>query len=80
MIEIGESWLWWRWTHRDRPAVGVQTLVGRTAIVSEESGWVHVGGELWRARGAEGAPPGEAVTVDGVDVDGLTLLVRRGAA
>jgi membrane-bound serine protease (ClpP class) len=54
--------------------VGVEALVGTTAVVADE-GWVRVAGELWRARGAEGARPGERVTVEGVD--GLTLLVRR---
>jgi membrane protein implicated in regulation of membrane protease activity len=75
-IEIGEAWFWWRWTHRRPPAVGVEALGGATAVVLED-GWVRVNGELWRARGAEDARPGEAVVVEAVD--GLTLLVRRRA-
>ena len=27
-IEVGEAWLWWRWTHRRRPVVGAEALVG----------------------------------------------------
>jgi membrane protein implicated in regulation of membrane protease activity len=75
-IEIGEALLWWRWTHRRRPAVGVEALVGTVGVVAE-GGWVHVNGELWRARGAEDARPGDPVVVEGVD--GLTVLVRRRA-
>ena len=75
-IEIGEAWFWWRWTHRRPPAVGVEALVGTTGVVAED-GWVRVNGELWHARGAEDARPGEAVVVEAVD--GLTLLVRRRA-
>lgn len=71
---MGEAYLWWRWTHRRAPTVGIAALVGRTAVVTDE-GWVRVAGELWRARGTEGARPGEQVTVEAVD--GLTLLVRR---
>ena len=39
-------------------------------------GWVFVGGELWRARSAGGAPltPGEHVTVEAVE-DDLSLVV-----
>jgi membrane protein implicated in regulation of membrane protease activity len=51
--------------------------VGQTAVVTD-GGWVRVEGELWRARGAEGAHQGERVTVRGVD--GLTLLVVRDGA
>jgi membrane protein implicated in regulation of membrane protease activity len=71
-IEVGEAWVWWRWTHRRPPAVGVEALVGRTALVTEP-GWVRVNGELWRARGD--ADPGEEAVVRGVD--GMTLLVER---
>jgi membrane protein implicated in regulation of membrane protease activity len=69
-IEAGEAWFWWRWTHRRRPAVGVEALVGVEAVVDPD-GWVRVQGELWRARGAA---PGDRVRV--VAVDGLTLVVE----
>ena len=55
--------------------VGVGRLVGDAAVVRRD-GWVAVGGELWRARSADGAPlvPGEQVTVEAVE-DGLELVV-----
>ena len=69
-VELGEAWLWWRWSHRRRPAVGVEALVG---LVGEMAGdeWVRVNGELWRARGGVS---GEQVRVR--RVDGLTLDVE----
>jgi membrane protein implicated in regulation of membrane protease activity len=68
-VEVGEAWLWWRWTHRRRPAVGVETLVGRVVDVRE--GWTEVVGERWRVSGVESGP----ATV--VAVEGLTLVVER---
>jgi membrane protein implicated in regulation of membrane protease activity len=70
-IELGEAWFWWRWSHRRRPAVGVETLVGRTGEVTAD-GYLRVEGELWRVRGAG---PGEHVRVRAVD--GLTLDVEQ---
>jgi membrane protein implicated in regulation of membrane protease activity len=70
-IELGEAWFWWRWSHRRRPAVGVETLVGAVGVLTED-GWVHVNGERWRARGD--ARPGERVRV--VAVAGLELVVE----
>ena len=75
-IEIGEAWFWWWLSHRRRPAVGVETLVGMTATVVSPCrplGQVRVQGELWEARCERGADVGEAVEV--VAVDGLTLVV-----
>jgi membrane protein implicated in regulation of membrane protease activity len=75
-IEIGEAWFWWRWTHRRRPVVGVEALVGAIAEVVEPcfpDGWVRVGGELWRASCDAGADVGAQVRV--LVVDGLTLIV-----
>jgi membrane protein implicated in regulation of membrane protease activity len=68
--------LWW--SRRRRAAVGVDTLVGATAVVvspCRPTGQVRVGGELWRAECPEGADPGDRVEVRAVD--GLTLLVGR---
>jgi membrane protein implicated in regulation of membrane protease activity len=50
-------------------------MVGGEAIVRRD-GWVAVGGELWRARSADGAAlvPGERVTVEAVE-DDLELVV-----
>ena len=60
---------------RNPVEVGVGRLVGDAAVVRRE-GWVAVGGELWRARSADGVPlvPGEHVTVEAVE-DGLELVV-----
>ena len=60
---------------RNPVEVGVGQLVGDEAVVRREGG-VAVGGELWRARSADGAPlvPGEHVTVESVE-DGLELVV-----
>ena len=61
---------------RRRPvAVGVHQLVGATGEVRR--GLVFVGGELWQARPADGAPlaDGERVRVEAVD--GLVLTVRH---
>jgi membrane protein implicated in regulation of membrane protease activity len=73
-IEIGEAWFWWRWSHRRRPAVGAEALVGRTAEAVGD-GWVRIHGELWRADGAAGLAAGEPVRVRAVE--GLTLVVER---
>jgi membrane protein implicated in regulation of membrane protease activity len=70
-IELGEAWFWWRWSHRRRPAVGSEALVGLVGEMTAD-GWVRVHGELWRARGAAA---GDRVRVRAVD--GLTLDVER---
>ena|SRR5438105_1289212 len=72
-VELGEAWFWWRWSHRRRPAIGAEALVGAIAEVADD-GWVRVHGELWRARGAEGMTPAEHVRI--CEVDGLTLVVE----
>ncbi|MGI8973657.1 MAG: NfeD family protein [Gaiella sp.] len=55
--------------------VSVDRLVGTEARVRRD-GYVHVNGELWRARDSGGRPlmPGETVTVESVE-DGLELVV-----
>jgi membrane protein implicated in regulation of membrane protease activity len=76
LIEVGESWFWWRLSRRDRPAVGVQSLVGARARVvtpCRPTGQVRVAGEVWRATCSEGADPGDVVRV--VAVEGLALVV-----
>ena len=70
-IELGEAWFWWRWSHRRRPAVGVEALVGLAGQMADDD-WVRVNGELWRARGGSA---GDRVRVRAVD--GLTLEVER---
>ncbi len=76
-IELGEAWFWWWLSRRGEPSVGVQTLVGRTAIVTTACrpvGQVRVAGELWQARCDAGADEGERVRV--VAVDRLELVVE----
>jgi membrane-bound serine protease (ClpP class) len=78
LLEIGETVFWWKLSHRRRPKVGVETLVGADATVvtpCRPSGQVRVAGELWQAVCEQGADPGDVVRVDGVD--GLTLAVSR---
>jgi membrane-bound serine protease (ClpP class) len=62
---------------RLRPSeVGADSMVGGTGTV-RYGGQVFAGGELWRARTADGTElvPGETVAIEGVD-DSLTLEVR----
>ena len=78
VIEVGEVWFWWWRSHRRKPSVGIETLVGRSATVAtacRPSGQVRVAGELWQAHCAEGADPGDVVRV--VSVQGLELVVER---
>jgi membrane protein implicated in regulation of membrane protease activity len=59
---------------------GKRPLPGSRGVVVKPlspEGYIRIGGELWRAEAADHAksiPPGETVTVDGIN--GLTLLVR----
>jgi membrane-bound serine protease (ClpP class) len=66
-----------RWTRRRRAAVGIQTLVGRTAEVTKAlapSGQVKVDGAIWEARSSVPAHVGDTVLVTGIE--GLTLEVE----
>jgi membrane protein implicated in regulation of membrane protease activity len=77
-VEAGEAWFWWWLSHRRQPSVGVETLVGRLAVVAtpcRPRGQVRVAGELWQARCADGADAGDEVRV--AAVDGLELVVER---
>jgi membrane-bound serine protease (ClpP class) len=60
---------------RRPPEVDVRRMVGGEGQVRRQ-GYVAVGGELWRARTADGSPlvPGERVSVESVD-DDLELVV-----
>jgi membrane protein implicated in regulation of membrane protease activity len=79
VLEIGETIFWWKLSHRRKPKVGVETLVGTSATVitsCRPRGQVRVAGEIWTATCADGADPGEVVRV--VAVDGLALVVTPG--
>ena len=73
VVEIGEIYLWIRFLRRYRVTTGAEGMLGERAQVIGP-GRVRVRGEIWRARGEEGAGPGETVRVAGVD--GLTLVVE----
>jgi membrane protein implicated in regulation of membrane protease activity len=77
LIEVGETTLFVWWSKRKRATVGVDTLVGRRALVAVDckpEGQVRVAGELWRATCAAGASAGDEVVVRAVD--GLVLEVE----
>ena len=77
-VEVGEVWFWWKLSHRRRPAVGAEALVGRRATVvaaCRPVGTVRVDGELWRAHCRDGADPSDEVTIAGIEA--LTLHVER---
>jgi len=72
LIDVAESLALLRWSRRRRAATGVETLIGRTAVVSSPT-QVRVAGELWEAISDVPLVPGESVQVTGAD--GLTLRV-----
>jgi membrane-bound serine protease (ClpP class) len=75
-IWIVELLAWHRTVKRRKPSVGVQTLVGKDALVTSPcmpDGQVRLDGEVWAARCDAGAGAGETVRV--AAVDGLILSV-----
>jgi membrane-bound serine protease (ClpP class) len=72
LIDIGESLALMKWSKRRRSPVGVEALVGQSAVVTSPT-QVRVAGETWEARADRPLVPGEDVIV--VGVDGLTLEV-----
>lgn len=77
-FEAAEAFVLVRWSQRRKVAMGAETLVGETGEVVDPlrpEGRVRVQGEVWRARCAEGALPGEQVRVRALD--GLVLEVER---
>ena len=81
ILGLGEL-LFWNRTVRHKPAVvGAQTLIGREAVVltpCRPEGQVRLDGEIWQARCAAGADPGDTVRV--VGRDGLLLVVEPAGA
>ena len=63
----------WRWAMRQRPAGGIEGLVGRwgTLIANDR---VRIAGTTYSARVTDGAA-GDDVIVD--RVEGMTLIVRK---
>lgn len=77
MIEVAETTFFVWWSKRRRATVGVDTLVGRRAVVAVDcmpEGQVRVAGELWHATCRAGAAAGDEVVVRAVD--GLVLEVE----
>jgi len=78
---IGEVVFWNSRVRGRRARVGAQTLIGQRATVvspCHPDGQVRLQGEIWHARCAEGADPGDTVIVTARDK--LTLVVERGRA
>jgi membrane protein implicated in regulation of membrane protease activity len=74
LAEVGIG-LWWN-KRKKTTAVGVETLVGKSAVAVGElrpDGQVRVDGEIWRARCDMGCDAGSELVVTAVD--GLTLEV-----
>jgi membrane-bound serine protease (ClpP class) len=77
VVEAAESLALLRWSKRRRTRVGVETLVGRTAIAVGRlapRGQVKIGGELWEACSDRPVEGGTEVVVKGIE--GLTLVVE----
>jgi membrane protein implicated in regulation of membrane protease activity len=76
-IDAAETTFFVRWSKRRRATVGVETLVGRTAVVVRAlspRGQVKLDGEVWEARAGGDVAPGVEVVVTGID--GLVLVVE----
>ena len=76
LVDILEVIVFRLWTRRKKARVGVQMLVGRTAVALgaiAPRGQVRVDGEIWKARSESPVARGEDVVVRAVD--GLTLVV-----
>jgi membrane-bound serine protease (ClpP class) len=67
-----------RYSRRRRARVGVETLIGKTAVAItplDPDGQVKVNGEIWQAHSEREARVGEMVVIEAVN--GLTLEVER---
>ena len=77
VLEMGETYLGFRWSRRERAAVGAEALVGRTGVATSDlrlEGQVKVDGELWGARCESGVDAETRVVV--TSIEGLTLTVE----
>jgi membrane protein implicated in regulation of membrane protease activity len=73
VLDIAESLVLLRWSKRRRSPVGVDALLGQTAVVANPA-QVRIAGELWEARADRVLVPGERVIVRAIE--GLTLVVE----
>ena len=73
VLDIAESLVFLRWSKRRRSPVGVDALLGQTAVVATPA-QVRIAGELWEARSDRVLVAGERVTVRAIE--GLTLVVE----
>lgn len=81
VVDVLETLFFMRWSRRRRSAVGVETLVGRRAVVVTAlapRGKVRVDGELWRADSSVPVEPGGEVVIRAVN--GLVLDVEQADA
>jgi membrane protein implicated in regulation of membrane protease activity len=77
LVDVAETAFFVRWSKRRRSAVGLETLVGRRAVVVRAltpRGQVKLDGEVWEARAEYDLLPGDEVVVR--SVDGLVLMVE----
>ena len=77
LIDVLETLVFLWWSKRRKAAVGVETLVGRQAVVVRTvapRGQVKLDGEVWDARAAQEIELGAEVVVTGLD--GLVLDVE----
>ena len=78
LIDVLETLVFLWWSKRRKAAVGVETLVGRQAVVVRTvapRGQVKLDGEVWDARATEEMELGAEVVVTGLH--GLVLDVER---
>lgn len=77
IVDIVEVIVFRSWSQRRKARVGVEVLVGRTAVALSAlapKGQVRVDGEIWEARADRRVARGDEVVVRAIE--GLTLVVE----
>ncbi len=72
-----------RSAYETNEAPPVERLIGRRGVAIEPlapSGYVRIGGELWRARASAATPIAPHLTVEVIGAEGLVLSVRHAGA